>query len=484
MKLILLVIIFLLNTDLFCQTQKVDQCFQCHLEIGSIQAEQFVKDIHKSIGLSCSSCHGGDNSTDNDVLAMSPKNGFIGKPRQGKISEICANCHSNPEKMKKFGSHLKTDQLENLKKSVHGKASTDANTTIVQCTTCHNAHGIVKVSNPSSPVYRTNIPSTCGKCHSNVSYMQKYNPSLPVDQVEKYRTSKHGILNKAGNRKVAACTDCHGSHNIFSAKDVRSSVYPTNIPSTCSKCHSNKEYMKEFNIPTDQFEKYKSSVHGIALLEKNDISAPACNSCHGNHAATPPGISAISKVCGTCHALNTELFANSPHKEAFYKNNYPECETCHNNHNIAVTRDELLGINKSSVCSKCHSEKERVKGYLAAKEMREMIDNLSRKQKEANLKLFEAEQKGMEVEEIIFREREINNSILEARTVIHSFDVPKFKEVIKKGEFASKEVIMDSSSKVDEYYFRRYGLVVAILISTLLMVLIYLFLKRIERDKN
>ncbi|MFZ5948626.1 MAG: cytochrome c3 family protein [Stygiobacter sp.] len=484
MKLLLTIFILSLNVILLSQSPKVDQCFQCHLEIGSIQAEQFVKDIHKSIGLSCSSCHGGDNTTDNDALAMSPKNGFIGKPKQSKISEICASCHSNPSKMKKYGSDIITGQFEKLKKSVHGKASTDANTTILQCTTCHNAHGIVKVNNPSSPVYRTNIPVTCGKCHSNVVYMQKYNPSLPVDQIEKYRTSKHGMLNKAGNKKAAACADCHGSHNIFSAKDVRSSVYPTNIPTTCSKCHSNKEYMKEFKIPTDQFEKYKESVHGIALLKKNDISAPACNDCHGNHAATPPGISSISKVCGTCHALNAELFASSPHKKAFEKNNYPECETCHNNHNIAVTRDELLGVSKSSICSKCHSQNEQFKGYSAASEMRKLMDDLTEKHKIATSKIFEAEQKGMEVEEIKFRERDINSSILEARTVIHSFDVSKFKEVIKKGEIASDEVISDAKSKIDEFYIRRIGLVVAILFSTLLMILIYLYLKRIEKEKN
>ena len=65
--------------------------------------------------------------------------------------------------------------------------------------------------------------------------------------------------------------------------------------------------MKEYGIPTDQYEKYSKSVHGVALLQKHDLGAPACNKCHGNHGATPPGVESISKVCGTCHALNADL---------------------------------------------------------------------------------------------------------------------------------------------------------------------------------
>ena len=83
--------------------------------------------------------------------------------------------------------------------------------------------------------------------------------------------------------------------------------------------------MKEYDIPTNQYEEFTKSVHGVDLLEKHDLSAPACNSCHGNHGAIPPGVESISEVCGTCHALNAELFQASPHKKAFDEHNYPEC---------------------------------------------------------------------------------------------------------------------------------------------------------------
>ena len=90
---------------------------------------------------------------------------------------------------------------------------------MVQCTTCHNAHGIVSVKNPLSPVYPLNVPKTCSSCHSNEVFMRTFNPSLPVDQFQKYKTSQHGILNSKGDSKTAKCASCHGSHDRKTTKD-------------------------------------------------------------------------------------------------------------------------------------------------------------------------------------------------------------------------------------------------------------------------
>ena len=191
--------------------------------------------------------------------------------------------------------------------------------------------------------------------------------------------------------------------------------------------------MKMYKIPTDQFEKYSSSVHGVALLQKHDVGAPACNSCHGNHAATPPGVESISKVCGTCHALNAELFSSSPHKRAFDQQNLPECETCHGNHEIIVASDKLLGVTPEAVCSRCHSNEKNQKGYNAAKFMRVLIDSLTSQEIHSKDLVDQAEQKGMEIAEAKFKLRDINQAKLEARTMVHSFNEAKYKEVVDKG---------------------------------------------------
>ena len=461
-----------------------DQCFVCHEAIGDKPAELFKKDIHFTKGISCAGCHGGNAATEEMELAMSKKEGFIGVPRGDDIAKACANCHSSPEKMKSFGSSLPTNQWESLQTSVHGRLSLTGKEHIAQCTTCHGVHGIVSVKNPASPVYPLNVVNTCAKCHASAVFMRDYNPALPVDQVEKYRTSVHGMHNAKGDAKVAECSSCHGSHDIRSAKDAKSSVYAVNLPSTCAQCHSNAAYMRQYKIPTDQFDKFSRSVHGVALLQKKDVSAPACNDCHGNHGAAPPGVESVSKVCGTCHALNADLFSASPHKKAFDKRKLPECETCHGNHEIIAATDRLLGVGKDAVCSQCHRENENPKGYVVAKTMRHLIDSLESSSDRAKGLIAEAEQKGMEVSEAEFKLRDAHQARLQSRTMVHSFNEDKFREVVDKGLTAAAFVADEGQQAIDEYYFRRLGLGVSTLIISIVGVSLYLTIKRIERRQK
>ncbi len=485
MKTILRTSIILLFFIISCRSigyAAEDNCYSCHSDLGSSPAELFKNDVHHLAGLSCADCHGGDRTSDDMEKAMDKGKGFIGIPKGNQISGICSKCHSDSLFISKYDKTLSTNQMTLLQNSVHGKPSLNGTDRIVQCITCHNAHGIVSVKNPASPVYPSNIPKTCNKCHGDAKFMRSYNPEIAVDQYEKYRTSEHGILNAKGDPKPAECVSCHGSHNILSTKDVRSSVYPTNIPKTCAHCHSDKEYMKEYGIPTDQYEKYEKSVHGKALLVKNDLSAPVCNSCHGNHAAMPPGITSISKVCGTCHVLNAELFAGSPHKKAFDEKNYPECETCHGNHEILPVQDNLLGTAKGAVCIKCHSSSEYREGFLAAGEMKSWLDSLAQQDTLANKLVFDAEQKGMGVEEAKFELRNIHQAQVETRTVLHSFNKDKFRDVVKKGFAASTNVIAEAKGAIDEYYFRRIGLGISVLIISFLIVILFFYIRKIEKQ--
>ncbi len=461
-----------------------DECFTCHDALGDEPSRLYKNDIHFQKGISCTSCHGGDNKTDDMDIAMSKNAGFLGVPKGNEISERCSACHSDTEFMKKNNSHLPVNQMNLLTNSVHGKLSVNGRERIVQCTTCHNTHGIVPVKNSNSPVYSLNIPQTCAKCHSNALLMRTYNPSLAVDQLDRYRTSRHGLRNAKGDSKTAECVNCHGSHDILSVKDVNSKVYPINLPRTCAKCHSNADYMKEYKIPIKQFEKFSNSIHGVALLDKKDLNAPSCSNCHGNHGAAPPGVESISKVCGSCHVLNADLFSSSPHKKAFDENNYPECETCHGNHDIITATNKLLGVTKEAVCSKCHKENENVKGYLVAKEMRMLIDSLDQSEKLALNLINEAEQKGMEISEAKFKLRDAHQAKLQARTMVHSFNEEQFKEIVEgKGLTTTNEVIIEARSAIDDFYFRRIGLVVSVLIISFLAFTLFLYIKRIERTQ-
>ncbi len=483
--LIFCLISFALGIALSQPAYAVDQCFACHDLLGTKEAALFKGDVHRAMGITCAGCHGGNSGTDDMDQAMDSTKGFIGVPHGDNIVSVCARCHSSEEIMRtQFHSSLPLHQKEQLEKSVHGGLSITGKEHIAECTTCHEAHGIRRVKDPRAPVNPRNVPKTCARCHADAAYMRLYNPALPVDQLDKYRTSVHGQRNAAGDEKVAECASCHGSHNILHVVDVKSRVYATNIPATCAHCHSDKERMKPYKIPTDQMEKFARSVHGVALLEKGDTGAPSCNDCHGNHGAVPPGVESISKVCGTCHALNASLFASSPHKAAFDQKHLPECETCHGNHDIEHTSDAMVGVTSGALCGRCHKPEPADTGYVVAKEMRALIDTLVIADSSASALVSEAEQKGMEVSDAKFRLREVRQARLESRTMVHSFDEKKFKGVIDKGVTAAVSVRGEAEAAVGEYYFRRWGMAISTLIISIVGISLYLTIRRIERRQN
>jgi len=477
--------VVLLSSILFGQSEKVnDECANCHSQLGDeLQkpADLYQNDLHSSLGFSCAVCHGGESKSDDMDVSMNKSKGFIGVPKRSIRYEVCIKCHADDKKMHQYGFKKSSNQYEKLKTSVHFRPSANNQGPIADCITCHGVHNIVRVTSPASPVYPTKIVNLCGSCHSNASYMKNYNPALPVDQVTKYRTSTHGIKNSKGDAVVAQCASCHGSHEIKKVNDSKSLVYPTNIPKVCSECHSDKNKMAVYKIPTDQYDSYIQSAHGIALLEKGDVSAPTCNDCHGNHGAVPPGVESISKVCGSCHSLNMELFEKSVHKKAFDDAKIPECETCHSNHKILPVSDDLIGVESNSTCVKCHESND--KGFAVAKHMRGKIEKLKANQIVAEKLLKEAAQKGMDVSDASFSLKDVRQKLIETRTTIHSFDQEKFDEVIKQGFEITKEAKTTGTQAIDNYYFRRKGLALSTLLVTLLVAGLYLYIKKIEKKR-
>ncbi len=379
------------------QSVTKDQCFDCHQEFEDPVAELYVQDIHYKKNVSCADCHGGNSRTEDMDEAMSEKSGFLGVPRGDRISELCARCHSDAQYMKTVTAAIETNQFSQYAESVHGRQIAAGTARLLQCTTCHGVHDILPVRHRRSKVSPANVVKTCAGCHGNASFMRQYDPSLPIDQFEKYKTSEHGRRWLRGDRKVAQCVSCHGSHEILPASDVRSSVHPINVPTTCSTCHSDAEYMKEYGIPVNQFERFSQSVHGRSLLEEGDVSAPSCNDCHGNHGAVPPVVQSISNVCGICHVLNADLFAGSPHKKVFDEGRIPECEVCHGNHYVFPPTREMLGVDEKAICSDCHYPGGASQAYSVAMTMRTLVDSLAHQEEEARLLVDDAEQKGMEI---------------------------------------------------------------------------------------
>ncbi|UCD16697.1 MAG: hypothetical protein JSV44_09580, partial [Candidatus Zixiibacteriota bacterium] len=285
----------------------------------------------------------------------------------------------------------------------------------------------------------------------------------------------------SGDTKAANCVSCHSVHNIESPQIPTSSVYALNLPGTCAECHADPDYMAGYGIATNQYDHYVKSVHGVALLERGDIGAPACNDCHGNHGAVPPEVASISAVCGLCHALIAEEFAMSPHDTVFEKADFPKCETCHSNHLIMKPELHWVGTTDSSLCINCHDANDGTAGFRTAEQIYNSLSDLYAAHGKAAAKVDEAEYKGMMITDLRFQLREVKQSLIKARTVVHAFNAARIIEVVEPGLLEAAKVYEAAVQEVDEYYFRRKGLGVATLIITILAIALYLKIRSIEK---
>lgn len=465
------------------RAQSEDQCIACHDGLDDAPSVAFRTDVHRAAGVSCADCHGGDRRSDDMDIAMNKNKGFLGVPKGKAVSAACGACHDDETRMRKAGFKGETGQLKSLRASAHSFGPKATDELILQCSNCHGAHGIRRHNDPASPVSPLRVVALCSSCHGNPDFMRRYNPSIATDQFAKYRTSVHGKRNAAGDARAATCADCHTGHSIKPAEETTSSVNAFNIPETCGRCHSDAARMKSYGIPTTQVRDFRSSVHGKALLEKHDASAPSCNDCHGNHGAAPPNVASISNVCGTCHALNAELFRQSRHQKEFEQLGKPECETCHGNHAVKPATQQMFAFDAGGVCGDCHGPDRGPEGYKAALRMRAMLDSLVGTIARAERRIHEAEQKGMEVDDILFALRDAKQARLQSRTAVHAFDLKAFGEVLDPGLRIATTSLRDADAANEEYYYRRIGLVVVTLIITVSIILLFLYIRRIERKQ-
>jgi len=322
------------------------------------------------------------------------------------------------------------------------------------------------------------VLQACGRCHSDAAFMRRYNPTLRVDQVTEYAASVHGQRLLRGDTKVATCASCHPAHQIRPPGDTRSSVNPLNVAQTCGQCHAVADYMKSYGIPTDQLDGYKKSVHWNALSEGGDRSAPTCNDCHGNHGAAPPGVASVANVCGQCHSVQAEYYANSRHATVFEGMSLPGCVGCHSNHEVAVPADTALSVAEGSICGQCHSEGDT--GAEMASTMRIAIDSLHRGIVTADSLLTVAEHAGMEVSQAQFELENANSSLLQARASIHTFEPDSVGSHATAGWEVATAAIARGRAALEDLRIRRIGLAVSTGIIMLLIFGLVLKIRQLE----
>jgi predicted CXXCH cytochrome family protein len=324
--------------------------------------------------------------------------------------------------------------------------------------------------------------AACARCHSDATLMRRFAPKQRVDQAAEYATSVHGKQLAAGHGNVATCASCHGPHGIRLVSDAKSPVFPTNVAATCATCHADPRHMAEYKLadgtplPTSQFADYQRSVHYAALTQGNDLSAPTCNDCHGNHGAAPPGVGAVANVCGTCHAVFATKFQTSVHAQIFDKG----CVECHSNHAVLKPSDDMLGSSGRAVCATCHSGADD-KGAVAADRMRRDVETLKLGIARSGELIARVSNAGIEVSNQELALTEARSRLTLARTEVHTANPVAVEAVIAEGTTILAGVDRAGQNGVVELRFRRRGLAISLGAILLLVVALWLKVRQIDR---
>ncbi len=405
-----------------------------------------------------------------------PPVGTVGAPGR-HAQDTCTTCHQ---------------ALDDLRLNAPAKV-VDADIHHTQGVTCAGCHGGDPTSDDPSIAMDPKkgfrgkfspqeIPPMCGSCHSDASFMLRYAPNIPTDQLAQYRTSKHGLALEKGDGNVATCASCHGAHGILPASDARSPVYPTRIVGTCGRCHGDKALMARYSIKGDEVAEYERSVHYAALVDKNDLSAPTCKSCHGAHGATPPGISSVSNVCGTCHLTQREKFDLSPHKEAFAAIEQPACESCHSNHAIVHPQDAWIGVGKEQVCGACHSAGDD--GAKAAQAIGADLATATTGIASATHRVGHAERAGMLMDDAEVKLEDAHQALVVARVEIHTAKPAAVRKETDQVIATTGAAEKLAAAAETEIRYRRTGLAVSLAVIALAIVGLVLKIRTMERTSR
>jgi nitrate/TMAO reductase-like tetraheme cytochrome c subunit len=264
-------------------------CTSCHEPEGADWAESIHAVDTDGDTPTCISCH-----TPHTVFGADDRR----SPTHAmNVAELCGTCHADEHIIGTYFSGPDAaqarDAVAQYHTTVHGVALTRAGLLVsATCNDCHEAHKVLPADSAESSVNRANIAETCGNCHLGILdvYMQSahgtaYETGLrtpegheaPVcvechsshevvraDQpdwflgisekcgscheelLETYLGTYHGKVTKLGGGLTAKCSDCHTPHDMRPASDTASSVFPTNLVTTCSGCHpkANQNFVK------------------------------------------------------------------------------------------------------------------------------------------------------------------------------------------------------------------------------------------------
>jgi len=503
-------------------TEGRDDCLECHDAGGLVP---FPEDHADRTNESCLMCHQVETDQEfppvphpilgrEDCLVCHDLDGAMPFPEDhaGRESETCLVCHTAAAPATPEPTPTLPPAVEALPTPIQEPVLFEENTCVachrdlggedtqitddwsesihaergVGCVSCHGGDPTQEEADAAmspeagylGPLPKDRIPGLCGSCHSRVDLMRPFD--LPTDQLAQYWQSQHGRALLEGDEKVATCFDCHDGHRVLETGDPASQVYPLNEPAMCASCHSDEAFMAPYDIPTNQFELYQDSVHGIALLREQDLRAPSCSTCHGTHGAAPPGFQEVANVCGRCHRATEDYYLEGGHRVGMTGEAAPRCVTCHGRYDVPpATRDLFLGTEERH-CGSCHPPGSAIAAdveaiYQALTEADEAFEEAqSTIELATEMRLVMAEQ-----EEQLQR---AGTPLIEARALQHNVDVEQVRTTAQESLEISRQVESSAQEKLEELDTRRLAMIVVVAVVLVTVVALALIKRELDRE--
>jgi hypothetical protein len=320
------------------------------------------------------------------------------------------------------------------------------------------------------------IPSLCASCHSNVEAMRQYD--LATDQYAQYRESVHGQKLAQGDLQVATCFTCHDGHGTKEVNDPASKVYPLNVPALCASCHANVDLMKPYGIPTNQYQLYQESVHGVALLQNQDLRAPTCATCHGTHGAAPPGFSEVANVCGSCHTATQAYYLKSAH--AGDAPGTPKCVTCHGRYDVMTPSEAMFTGDGARQCGSCHPPNSPEAATVHTIDAQ--ISNAAAEVDQADAAIQKAAGNALIVAPEEVKLAEARTSLITARAAQHTLDASTVKDNTDKATAKAQGIIADANKAAADSLFRREFMAFGLAIMALAIGSLYVIRRELYKQ--
>jgi hypothetical protein len=138
----------------------------------------------------------------------------------------------------------------------------------------------------------------------------------------------------------------------------------------------------------------------------------------------------------------------------------------------------MVGNKEGAVCVDCHNEGD--KGFLAAGKIHASLDSLATTYDAAITQQKEVQRIGMDDVDIGFMLQEAHQSLIQSRTLVHTFDPQKVSARTGEGLVKAREAIEQAGRQVKDYHVRRRGFGMATLFTTILALALFLKIRQME----